>query len=200
VSSSGVVVLDLGEVLVPSSAVLPAVAQKLGVAVDDLAVPYWAQRRAYDLGGDDRGYWESVLTGVARPHDAGLVDELSRLDAAGWATLPASGQALLDELVDVRLGLLSNAPAALAAAVRAAPWSRAFDVMVFSAEARLAKPDPRIYAHADAMLGVASNQVVFFDDREENVSGATTHGWDAHLWVDGMTGADVVAAVRARKR
>jgi putative hydrolase of the HAD superfamily len=167
-------------------------AQEVVATREEFAAAYWPHRPAYDLGGDERGYWESVCALLGREPEPSLLDRLSRLDAAKWSSLPPTGQALLDQLAGVRLGVLSNAPAPLAASVRAAGWSAAVDVLVFSAEVGLAKPDPRIYARADAAFGVAPGDVVFFDDREENVAAARAHGWDAHVWVEGMTAADVL--------
>jgi putative hydrolase of the HAD superfamily len=193
VPRSGLVVLDLGNVLVPSAGVLPILAQELGVTSQEFSAAYWPHRHAYDLGGDERSYWESVFALLGRRPEPSLLCRLSRLDAAKWSSLPATGQVLLDQLASTRLGVLSNAPAPLAASVRAAPWSAAVDVLVFSAEVGLAKPDPRIYALADAAFGSAPGDIVFFDDREDNVAAARAHGWDAHVWVEGMTAADVLA-------
>ena len=186
---------DLGEVLVPSTGVLPLLAAELGVDVDVLAAAYWPGRHGYDLGGDEHVYWRSVLDRLGRDPEPEFVRRLCALDAAKWSSLPPAGQALLDGLAGVRLGVLSNAPSPLAASVRAAGWSRAVEVLVFSAEVRLVKPDPRIYARADTAYGTAPGDVVFFDDREDNVAAARAHGWDAHVWVPGTTAADVLALI-----
>jgi putative hydrolase of the HAD superfamily len=94
----------------------------------------------------------------------------------------------------VRLAVLSNAPGPLAAAVRAAPWSAGIAHLVFSAEVALVKPDPAIYARADSVYGTEPGDVVFFDDKPENVEAARSHGWDAHVWA----GADAALAALDR--
>ena len=193
-SPAGIVVFDLGEVLVPSAGVLPRLAAEMGVPTEELSPAYWRHRRDYDLGGDEIAYWASVISMLGREPDPVLICRLSELDAAKWSVLPAASQLLLDQLTDVRLGLLSNAPAPLASSVRAAGWTTALDVLVFSADLGLAKPDPRIYASADTAYKTAPADVVFFDDRADNVTAARAHGWDAHLWVAGTTAADVLAA------
>ena len=185
------VVFDVGDVLVSSGDVLPHLAAEAGVTPERFAPAYWRDRHAYDLGVDEHAYWTAVLADLGREPDPDLVDRLARLDAGKWSQLPAAGRALLDGLAGVPLAVLSNAPAALAAAVRAADWSRAFTALVFSAEVGLAKPDPAIYARADAACGTAPGDVVFFDDREANVAAARTHGWQAHLWVPGTTAGQV---------
>ncbi|HEY6797992.1 MAG TPA: HAD-IA family hydrolase [Kineosporiaceae bacterium] len=188
------VVFDLGEVLVPSTGVLPVLADELGVSEAALAAAYWPPRRAYDLGGDPDAYWAAVLAALGRPPEPAVLATLRRQDSARWSALPRQSRQLLATLAGTRLGVLSNAPAPLAASVRAAPWSRAVDVLVFSADVGLAKPDPRIYTRADAAYGTDPGQVIFFDDRPDNVAAARDHGWDAHVWA----GPDAALSVLAR--
>jgi putative hydrolase of the HAD superfamily len=194
VERSLTVVFDLGDVLVPSAGVLPVLAAELGTAQAPFEAAYWPPRPAYDLGGDADEYWAEVFTALGREPEPGQLRRLSALDAAMWATVPPSTERLLEALAGTRLAVLSNAPRPLAAAVRAAAWSSAVDTLVFSAELGRIKPDPRIYAEADALLGTTSDQVVFFDDRVENVVTARQHGWDAHLWVDPPSALVVLAA------
>jgi putative hydrolase of the HAD superfamily len=112
-----------------------------------------------------------------------------------WSTLPRASADLLAHLQGsrARLGVLSNAPGPLAAAVRAAPWSSCIAHLVFSADVALAKPDPAIYAHADSIYGTDPGDVVFFDDRVQNVEAARAHGWDAYVWAGVAAAVDAVA-------
>jgi putative hydrolase of the HAD superfamily len=188
-------VFDLGEVLVPSTGVLPLLAAELGVTDEELAAAYWPARAAYDLGGPSDVYWTAVVTALGRDPEPALLRRLEHLDSAKWSTLPAHSAALLDGLASdgVRLAVLSNAPAPLAAAVRTAPWSSLIGHFVFSADEALAKPDPAIYTRADAVYGTAPQDVVFFDDRADNVAAARAHGWDAHVWTDPAAALDRLA-------
>jgi putative hydrolase of the HAD superfamily len=184
VERSLTVVFDLGEVLVPSTGVLPVLAAEIGVPEARLGPAYWTARSDYDRGASAAVYWEGVLAALGRGPDPALAERLRDLDAGKWSALPDTGRELLDAAAATgrRLGLLSNAPAPLAAAVRAAPWSSAVDVLVFSADVGLVKPEPEIYARADAAYGTRPSDVVFFDDRGDNVAAARAHGWDAHLF------------------
>lgn len=49
-----------------------------------------------------------------------------------------------------------------------------------SHELLLAKPEPAIYAHAAAVLGVPAHRILLFDDLAENCEGARRAGWQAH--------------------
>jgi putative hydrolase of the HAD superfamily len=188
------VVFDLGEVLVSSAAVLPQLAAELEITEEALAAAYWPPRPPYDLGKPSDTYWSAVAIALGRDPEPTLLQRMEDLDSTKWSTLPRRSADLLHRLVSdgVRLGVLSNAPAPLAAAVRAAPWSAAVPHLVFSADVGLAKPDPAIYAHADAVYGTSPGDVVFFDDRADNVAAARAHGWDAHVWVDHGTALAVL--------
>jgi putative hydrolase of the HAD superfamily len=187
-------VFDLGEVLVSSAAVLPRLAEELDVTEAALAAAYWPPRLPYDLGTPSDAYWSAVATALGRDPEPGLLRRMEDLDSTKWSTLPPRSAALIDRLAGdgVRLAVLSNAPAPLASAVRAAPWSDAVAHLVFSADIGLAKPDPAIFAHADAVYGTRPCDVLFFDDRPDNVAAARAHGWDAHVWVDATTALGVL--------
>ncbi len=51
-----------------------------------------------------------------------------------------------------------------------------FDVVVISAEAGMRKPEPRIFRHVTALLGLAPAECVFIDDIEANVLAAEAVG------------------------
>jgi glucose-1-phosphatase len=51
-----------------------------------------------------------------------------------------------------------------------------FDVLVYSAEVHLAKPDPKIYELALKLLGVQPQEAIFVDDFIENIDAANALG------------------------
>ncbi|BBC70907.1 hydrolase [Altererythrobacter sp. B11] len=59
------------------------------------------------------------------------------------------------------------------------------DIVVSGVEQR-AKPDPAIYAIAEARFGAAPREILFTDDNPANVEAARARGWQAHLF----TGAE----------
>jgi FMN phosphatase YigB (HAD superfamily) len=62
---------------------------------------------------------------------------------------------------------------------------------------RVAKPEAAIYAHFERLTGTHGSDVVFFDDRPENVAAALDRGWRAErIDPDG----DTVAQMRMRLR
>ena len=56
------------------------------------------------------------------------------------------------------------------------------DVAIYSHEEGIHKPDPRIYAIASERLGIPPAEIVFLDDRPENVDAARDCGFQAVLF------------------
>ncbi|MEV6947716.1 HAD family phosphatase [Streptomyces sp. NPDC051172] len=191
------VVWDLGGVLAPSGRAVAALAEALGVSESELADPYWAHRDDYDLGASPHAYWDRIAETLGLPLDTARVERLDRIDADSWATPESDAVSLLDQLTErgTPLGVLSNASASLARAVRRASWSDRFETLVFSSDLGLMKPDPRVYRAAGERLGRSPEQVVFFDDRPENVEAARAYGWRAHVW----TGREAATAALIRE-
>src|SRR3954447_20272922 len=145
------------------------------VPADRLWDAYWALRLEYDLGQPDADYWAAVLQ---RPPTAADLAELVRLDVASWLHVDERVAGALPGLRErgVRLGLLSNAPTPLARVIEQQPWAQALHTLTFSSDIPAAKPDPSAYLTALDALGAAAEEVVFVDDRAENVQGARALG------------------------
>jgi putative hydrolase of the HAD superfamily len=86
---------------------------------------------------------------------------------------------------DYLLGILSNSSdGARREESRRHGIPDAADVVVYSHEVGLAKPDPAVYALTTQRLGVAPDEVAFLDDSAPAVSGAREAGWHAVLHTD----------------
>lgn len=69
------------------------------------------------------------------------------------------------------------------------------DYRFFSFAVGAMKPDPAIYEHVEAITGVVPGQILFFDDREENLTIAQQRGWQTCL-IDHT--ADPIVQIRMR--
>jgi putative hydrolase of the HAD superfamily len=97
-----------------------------------------------------------------------------------------------------RTGVLSNSGPG--AREHEAHWGfeAVADDLVYSHEVGLLKPDPAIYALAGARLGVEPQEIVFLDDRADNVAAAREVGWHGVVHVSTEQGiADVEAVIAA---
>ncbi len=135
--------------------------------------------------GTEADVWEHVASTLKL-----RADQLEVLRADFWAEdkVDTDLVALLAELRPrYRTAILSNA------------WSNgrevivgryglgsAADMIFISAEARLAKPDPRLYRLAAERLMVQPAEAVFVDDFLVNVEGARAAGWQAIHYQPGL--------------
>ncbi|GAA0560902.1 HAD family hydrolase [Actinomadura livida] len=167
-----------------AGALLPDTA---GVPAERFWPAYWAHRLPYDLGEVTAGdFWRQVCGRLGAPVDDGLIEVLVELDVRAWAHVNGDTLDLLEELAEAGtpLALLSNAPVELARMVDGRPWARLFRHRLFSADLRLAKPDPEIFGRLTDRLGARPDQVLFVDDRAENVRAAEAAGIRSVLFTD----------------
>lgn len=156
---------------------------------------YWALRPAYDAGRPATEYWRAVSArlGTVFPDIAALVDA----DLESWTRADEEMVSLVDELAagGHRLGLLSNIISDLVPLMeeRHGRWLGCFHARTYSCRIGVVKPDPRAYQICAAQLGVPASQVLFFDDRAENVQAARRVGMISEVF----TSADQVRRVIA---
>lgn len=114
------------------------------------------------------------------------IRRLAECLAAGQQVRPEM-VALVEELTDggVRIGLLTNN------AKEARAWWNSgvlpverFTAVVDSSEVGMRKPDPAIFVATAERMGCAPNQLLYFDDMEENVAGAVAAGLVAATFTD----------------
>ena len=67
------------------------------------------------------------------------------------------------------------------------PFLEEFDRPYISGHLRMIKPDPAIYAHVEDDSGTAPGDMLFTDDRPDNIAAAAARGWQTHLF-DGPEG------------
>lgn len=193
------VVFDYGNVLSysqPPEAV-ELLAAAAGASVPEFTVAYWRYRLGYDRAElDGPGYWRRVGATLGRSYSAAEVAELTRLDIESWLYLNPAAVALAGAVAAAGypLALLSNAPAEVAEAVAALDLAAMFQHCLFSCFLRTVKPEPASYRAVLGRLAARPDDVVFIDDRPENVAGAAALGLRTVLF----TGASAAAAGLAR--
>ncbi|MEU2394965.1 HAD family phosphatase [Streptomyces sp. NPDC007369] len=178
-----------------SRAALQAVA---GGDPDRFWQAYWSQRAPYDRG-DVTGpaYWQGVCAALGIRADERLTGDLIAADLDSWSEVDDRAVALLAELADrgVVLGLLSNIPEELAARYEATqPWLDRFAVRGLSCRIGSAKPEPAAYEWCLRELGLPPEEVLFVDDREDNVRAARELGLRGHLFTTPNALRSVLAA------
>ena len=141
---------------------------------------YWADRRAYD-GGKLTGhaFWQKFArdAGLDLPDTA--IDQLLIWDARMWMT--ENSAMLAWQLTLKKDGFLTAIVSNIGDTVHRAierefNWLSRFDVLVWSYQLHLTKPDPAIYRYALEKLGTKPGESLFIDDRPDNVQAAIALG------------------------
>ena len=81
-----------------------------------------------------------------------------------------------------KLGIISDATSGAREKVQKFIDLSLFDAVIFSYEAGVCKPDPKIYQMALDRLKIPAGAALFIDDRQKNVAGAQAIGMAAFLY------------------
>ena len=144
---------------------------------------YWADRHAYDEGKlSGITFWQKLVRDAGLNLKPGTVEELSAHDARMWTTENAAMLAWQQKLMQrgVLTAILSNmGDNVLASLEREFDWIHRFDVLIWSYQWHMAKPDPAIYRLCLDKLGVRPEEALFLDDKLVNVEAAQALGMKA---------------------
>ncbi len=179
------VVFDYGMVLTgpPNPEAHAALLRITGLPHDRFEEFYWADRHAYDAGKlSGITFWQKFLRDSGLNFGPGALDELNRWDAIMWTSYDPVMLAWHEALTQrgLRTAILSNmGDSVLANMQREFDWLDRFDVLVWSFQLGIIKPDPAIYQHTLRELGTAPQETLFLDDRPINVEAARAVGMQA---------------------
>jgi putative hydrolase of the HAD superfamily len=179
---------DFGGVLTPP------LDQAIASIVEASGVPWAELRRAADAVAAELGLrgLQPLELGILSQADWGarvtaLLPTAPRVDLGRWGDhwyrdRPMNAE-LLAELervasAGVRVGMLTNSVLEWEPhRERMLAGTTVFDAVVRSHELGLAKPDARIFVHADGVLPPNGGGVALIDDVAANCAAAAAHGW-----------------------
>jgi putative hydrolase of the HAD superfamily len=177
------VIFDYGIVLTgpPDAAAWANLLRITGLPEERFEPLYWANRPALDEGKlTGIGYWQKFLREAELPLDH--AEELNRWDARLWTVenpVMAAWQRKLKQR-GLLTAILSNiSDNVLASVEREFAWIHSFDVLVWSCQLGIVKPNPEIYRHTLAELGTQPEETLFIDDKRPNVEAARALGIQA---------------------
>ena len=172
------VLFDYGQVLSgpPDPEAWARLRKVSGLDEERLHEAYWKFRHDYDRGAlTGRTYWHAVATHSGVAFDDGQIAALMAADIDLWTQLnqPMVEWAQRLQCAGVHTGVLSNIGDAIGEGVVARlPWLAGFKFLGWSHAMRTAKPDPAIYRMAAEALKTAPRNILFIDDRVENIAAA----------------------------
>ena len=176
------VVFDYGLVLTgpPDPDAHAAMVRITGLPVARFESLYWADRHAYDEGKlTGLAFWQKIVREAGLNLSTAAIEELNSLDARMWTTQNPSMLAwqLALKQRGLRTAILSNmGDNVLASVEREFAWIRRFDVLVWSYQLHMAKPDPAIYRYTLEKLGTRPEETLFLDDKPVNIETARVLG------------------------
>ncbi|GAA4176109.1 HAD family phosphatase [Gryllotalpicola koreensis] len=183
------VVFDYGEVisLTPTDADRAAILALAGVPAEPFWRAYFAHRDGLDQGtAGVRAYWQAIAGELGVAWSDARIHELWAADFRSWLSVnPGTIEVLADlKAGGTKLALLSNAGPDFGSYFRHGPLSDWFDAFYVSGELKLLKPEAAIYEHVLADLGITAAEMVFTDNRADNVAGAEALGITGHVFTD----------------
>ena len=179
------ILFDYGMVLSapPDPAAWSRILSITGLSQDVLQREYWAHRHAYDRGElSGIAYWNQAATGAGIVLTPTQITGLLAADTDLWSQLntPMFEWARRLQRAGVPTGILSNIGDAMAEGLRAKhPWLENFNHHTWSYTLKIAKPEAAIYLHAAEGLHTPPANILFIDDKIENISAALAIGMQA---------------------
>jgi putative hydrolase of the HAD superfamily len=176
------VIFDYGMVLTgePSAEAHDAMLRITGLPHDEFEKIYWADRHAYDEGKlTGLEFWQNFVRDAKLNLDATGIDELNLWDARLWTVQDPAMIVWQKQLQErgILTAILSNmGDTVLANIEREFDWLDRFDVLVWSYQHKMAKPDPAIYKLTLDRLGTRPEETVFIDDKQPNIDAARALG------------------------
>src|SRR6478735_1694719 len=176
------VLIDYGKVLTGPEKVESwnGMRDLLGLSEEKFREMYWKYRDHYDRGTlSGTEYWSNIARDVSFPLQESSLVELKKLDVEMWTepNPPMVEWAHRLKSAGLKIGILSNIGDAMEQGVREKfAWVETFTHVTWSHALKMRKPEREIYAAAAKGLGVEPGEVLFIDDREDNIAGARAAG------------------------
>lgn len=182
------VVFDYGMVLTgpPAPEAFGQILRITGFDAPQFNEFYWADRHAYDEGKlTGLEFWKKLANDAGLALTPAAIEELNDWDARMWTTENTPMLAWHRQVTErgLKTAILSNMGDNVHARMeREFDWLSRFDVLVWSYQLRMAKPDPAIYRHVLSELGMAPGEALFLDDKIVNIEAALALGMKGHLF------------------
>jgi putative hydrolase of the HAD superfamily len=182
------VLFDYGQVLSgpPDPAAWARMRTITGLDEDRLHAAYWAFRHDYDRAAlTGPAYWHAVAAHAGTAFDDAQLGALLTADVDLWTSLnpPMVEWAARLQHAGIRTGILSNIGDSIAEGIIARlPWLSGFYTCIWSHALFMAKPEPEIFLETAEALGTAPPNILFLDDREDNIAAAAALGFQTVLY------------------
>jgi len=180
-----IVVFDYGGVicLVPSPEMRSELVRLSGLSAEVLWDLDRKYRGEWDRGTyDGIGHYRFILAKAGVSLDDDTLARIVRVDIESWKHLDPDTFRLMKDIkaAGLRLGILSNIPRDFPRS--SVPAFAEADIAVYSCDLGIIKPEAGIYEKLMEKAGCLYEEIVFFDDKVDNVNKARELGIQAFLW------------------
>ena len=172
------VAFDYGMVLsgVPNQEARLQLHRISGLSHEQFEAAYWVDRHAYDRGDlTGAAFWQKLVADANLNLSPEQIAELNLWDARMWTTADEkmiAWHSLLKQR-GMQTAILSNmGDSVMESILETFAWIADFDVLIWSYQHRMAKPEPAIYHLLLEKLGTAPDETLFLDDKPENIEAA----------------------------
>lgn len=182
-----IVVFDYGEVISidPAESDKREIVRIAGADPESFWSVYWRHRQKIDQATVTvREYWQLIARDLGLRWDESQLHRLWLADYRSWLAIDPS---TLDVLIDLqqggtRMALLSNAGLDFSSYYRHGLIGDFFDEVFTSGELGVLKPDAEIFHAMMRGLRASPDDIVFIDNREDNIVGAAAVGIAGHVY------------------
>lgn len=186
ISAPQAIVFDFGGVMTGEpnrEAVISFIRQSFHFSADEFEKVNQEKRLAVKQGKTDEEFWVSYAKnkGIKLPQNWTISFRSVMKDAIG---INPEMYALVDQLKErkISVALLSNIDERLSKLIRDFGLYEPFNPCLLSCEIGIEKPDLKAYELMLTKLNLQAKEVIFVDDRPENIESAKAIGLDAILF------------------
>lgn len=151
-----------------------------GLSPEEFESYYWTDRLAYDRGDlTGLAFWQKLVADAGLALSDEQVRQLNAWDAHMWTSIKPEMLAWHERLKErgLQTAILSNmGDSVMESILEKFAWVNDFDVLIWSYQHRVVKPDAEIYQLLLEKLGTAPEETLFLDDKLENIEAARSLG------------------------
>jgi len=151
-----------------------------GLSPEEFESYYWTDRLAYDRGDlTGLAFWQKLVADAGLALSDEQVRQLNAWDAHMWTSIKPEMLAWHERLKErgLQTAILSNmGDSVMESILEKFAWVNDFDVLIWSYQHRVVKPDAEIYQLLLEKLGTAPEETLFLDDKLENIEAARSMG------------------------
>ena len=187
------IVFDIGGVLIenPAEDLIRFFAQHFQVRPSRFRTPYLIHFKEWEEGRFNEGqFWSTILKDLEIDGSEILTTHHDFPHSSLWyravQDVFETRSSVFNLVLQLKhkgytVALLSNTETPTTWWFESQGWGQLFHHSFYSCDLNMAKPQEAIYQHVEDKMGVSAQEILFLDDKPENVQAANKFGWQTLL-------------------